>query len=102
MEEERVDSAEKQYSDAVSLKRSMNNLLENEDFKTMTKILNSQIEQRIHEMLVMPDGMDGMVKRTYSSGEIAGMKIALNLPQILIEGAQSTIDITKTKEGQGE
>lgn len=96
------DSQEKEFSEAISQKRKMNDLLENENFKFFSKILNSQIEQRIHNMLVMPEGMDDAVKRIYSSGEIAGMKIALNLPQILIETSQGTIDMIKTNEGRNE
>ena len=95
MNEERVDSAEKQYSDAVSQKRKMTELLEDENFKFFISLLQAQTDKRIHEMLVMPTGMDDAVRRIYSNGEVAGLKIAINFPQILIDGSQGTIDMIK-------
>src|SRR5882672_2583806 len=89
------DSPEKQFSEAVSQKRQMLELIEHDSFKVLVKLLDAQIEMRIHTMLVMPNGMDDAVRRIYASGEIAGLKIALNFPQLVIEGAQGTIDLIK-------
>ena len=95
MEEVKDGSNEKQLSEAISQKRQMTELLEDKNFKTYVAILQAQIDGRIHQMLVMPEGMDDAVKRIYAAGEIAGFKVALNLPQLMIDGAQGTIDILK-------
>lgn len=87
----------KQLEDAVQLKRSMKELLENKAFKVMQEKLDEQVELRIRSMLVMPEGADDVVKRTYSCGEIAGMKIARDFAQIQLDGAQGTIEFLQAQ-----
>lgn len=97
-DEARIESDDKQRSDAWTQKKLMQALVEFKSFLVLSELLEKQMEARIHEMLVMPQGHDDMVRRTYSAGEIAGIKIALNLPRLLIDGAQATLDLLNAKE----
>lgn len=101
MENETIDSPEKQFSEAISQKRKMTELLENENFKFFAKLLETQIEMRIHSMLIIPNGMDELIQRNYSSGEIAGLKIALNFPQVMIETLEGNIEMLKRGNENG-
>lgn len=79
-------------------KRKMKDLLDYSSFQFYVAELEEQIDKRLNEVLVMPRGADDVIQRTYMSGEIAGIKLALNLPQVLIEYAQESIDSARVKE----
>ena len=100
--EDREEKKEKQYSDAFIQKRKMADLLEYTPFLLFKELLEKQIEYRLRELLVMPTGSDDVIRRTYSCGEVAGMKIALAFPSVLIDGAQATIDMQKAYESMTE
>jgi hypothetical protein len=99
-ENEDNDSYEKQLSEAISQKRLLQGLIEHSAFKFYVTLLEKQIEKRIHHMLIMPSGMDEMIQKNYASGEIAGLKIAANFPQVMIETLQGTIDMMKFNENE--
>lgn len=101
-ENEEIDSYEKQYAEAVSQKQLMSGLVEHSAFKFFVKAVEAQIDKRLHLLLVPPSGADDVVQKTYSAGEIAGMKVAINLPQIMIETAQGTIDMIKVNNERKE
>lgn len=81
--------------EAYKNKEMMQDLLAFPAFIYVCELLQKQIDARIHEILGMPSSRDDEVKRTYSSGEIAGIKIALNFPKLLLEGAQGSIELEK-------
>lgn len=91
--EDHVEDPDTQYEKAFTQKKRMQELLENPAFILFTELLQKQVDYRVTQLLLMPDGMDDMVRRTYSSGEVAGIKIALAFPKILIETATETMAI---------
>lgn len=83
---------------ALQHKEMMLNLLSFKPFVETCKLLQIQIDKRMHEILTMPMTQDDLVKKTYASGEIAGLKIAINFPQTLLDGAISEIEFEKKRE----
>ena len=82
-----------QLSKAHSSKRMLEELIEDKNFKHLLELVEAQIKAREHEILVMPGGLDDVIKRIYSSGEVAGMKIVINLPEILIGTLKENIEL---------
>lgn len=93
MDEHEDVSLDKQLSDAHSSKRMLEELIEDKNFKHLVELVGGQIKAREHEVLVMPGGLDDVIKRIYSSGEIAGMKIVVNLPEVIAGTLKETIEL---------
>lgn len=105
MSEERVPEyeelefeREKLLSQARFQKSSMVRLLENRDFQMYVVELQKQIDQRLNELLTQPKGADDLVQKTYNTGEMAGLKLAVDLPKVLVEYAQTSIDSARIRE----
>lgn len=96
------ESLDSQLSEALSQKKKLEALGENEEFKYFKKLIETQIEMRVHQSLMMPNGLDDVVKRIYSSGEIAGMKVAINLPKVIVDGLNGSIKFIKAQMEQKE
>ena len=92
--EDAIVPEEKQLQEALIQKGKMKKLLDDPSFLLLREMVENQITRRVRsEIMPMPMGADDVVKRTYSSGEIAGMQMVLDLPQMLFDSAQSTIDL---------
>lgn len=94
------EAARNELKEARNQKEMMLNLVNFAPYKYVVELLQKQIDARIHEILGMPMSRDDEVKRTYSSGEIAGIKIAMEFPKILLEGAIETIELEKRNENE--
>jgi uncharacterized protein (DUF302 family) len=79
-------------------KRAMQKLMETSEYQILQNYLKSQFEQLTVIVMSMPSGADDVVKNTYSAGQAAGLKIALDGPSLLIEYAQSSIDSARKEE----
>lgn len=99
-EEFQEENLDAQLSEALSQKKKLEDLSENENFKVFKKLIEAQIEMRTHQAFIMPNGLDDVVKRIYSSGEIAGMKVAINLPQVIVDGLSGSVKFIKAQMEQ--
>lgn len=81
-----------QLNEARSVIEKMRRLLNNGDYRYVQVIVQNQINARMHRMLVRPEGVDDVQRKVYDAGELAGLKIAANFAQILLEGAQGTVE----------
>lgn len=99
-DDEQEESLDTQLSNALSEKKKLEELSENENFKVFKKLIEAQIEMRVHQSLMMPNGLDDVVKRIYSSGEIAGMKVAINLPRVIVDGLNGSVKFIKAQMEQ--
>lgn len=88
----------KLLSEARLQKTAMVRLLDTPEWKTYAGELQKQTNRRLVELLAMPLGADDVIKKTYTTGELAGIKLALEYPQVLIEYAQSSIDSERVRE----
>lgn len=89
---------EKLLGEARLQKAAMVRLLEDRNFKMYVEHLQKQIDRRLIQVLQMPLSADDIIQKTYCMGEMAGMKIALDLPQVLIVYAQTSIDSARVQE----
>lgn len=80
-----------QLNEARSAIEKMKRLLSNNDYRYVQAVIQNQIDARMHRILVRPEGVDDVQRKVYDSGELAGLKIASNFAQILLEGAQGTV-----------
>ena len=87
-----VAERQKVLSQARNIKAMMNNMLENSYFQHYAEELKKQYEERLPQLFQMPVSADDVVARTYVAGELAGLKIAIDLPAVLIDFAQASID----------
>lgn len=92
------DSIRKDLREAVSRKEKMEILLASSEYRAMVKLLEQQVALLTRQVLEMPTSQDDLVKKAYSSGQIAGLKIAIDFPSITIEDAQAAIDVAKKLE----
>ncbi len=58
-------------------------LLDLDGFQWLENICNQQLQARLAELVLSPPtGVDDMVKRAYTLGECAGMRLVLGLPHV--------------------
>lgn len=99
MEQEMYNESQKErqklFSNAIERKRLFKELKENPGFALFCKELETQLKRRFSDLVGFPQNLDKIVQNTYTSGEIAGIKLALEFVDSLIEFAQATIDMEK-------
>lgn len=98
IEEMKADDL-KLIQNAVQLKRQMEDLKEDGNFIEWTKRIKEQIEQRQRAVFDFPaGGLDSIVKNVYTTGEIAGLRMAVEFTDIMIDFANLAIQGQKAKE----
>lgn len=90
----------KLYAQATKQKSQMVRLLDSPDWKAYAKLLQVQIDRRLVELLSMPKSGDDIVAKTYTMGELAGIKLALDYPQVLIGYAEANIELEVFRQNQ--
>lgn len=88
-------SLEENIRKGVELKTLMRDLQESDAFKTFCALLKQQCDFRIDELCKTRPGLDGAVENTHTIGEIAGLRIALNFAEALIEQASDSIKMNQ-------
>lgn len=76
--------------------RELSSLKEQEGYKYMRMKLKEQLAYRFAEHFQMPAGMDNAVRNLYTSGEIAGIKLALDFVDTLIEAIKESMKTEQT------
>lgn len=81
------------------LKRLMTELKENEGFKSYVERIKEQIKARQSLVFAYPQGgLDNVVQNMYTSGEVAGLQFAIDLPDVVLEFSQMAIDGQNAKD----
>lgn len=76
---------------ARELKEKMVFLRDHPAFQELQRALQKQMSARLSTNLQMPNGLDGMTQILYCNGEIAGLKLAHDFVNILIDSCSDTI-----------
>lgn len=92
---------EKNVNEAIRIKSLMKSLMDHEGFKLVLKQLEEQIKQRDNEVYALPQSLDDIVRSPYVRGEVAGLRVAVSMHNILIDNAQLVIDIAN-RQNNGE
>jgi len=88
-EEERDD---KDYNEAIAIRAKVNRLRENDDFKWLTAVMQSNLDARVLAVFTEIKGIDGAITNLARAAEIRGFQAALLFPQSLFNGAEGLIN----------
>lgn len=94
------ETREQLLSLSIKQKGQMARLLETEGWQTYSNLVQTQIDTRIFELLSEPNSSDDVVKKTYNTGVLAGLKMAQAYPKILMDMMQENINVEKFREEQ--
>lgn len=95
---ENKDEREKLFAAAIERKRLIGELKEHKGFELFCEQLETQIKRRTADLIAFPSNIDKIPQNIYTSGEIAGIKLALEFADTLLSYAQATIDMEKHLE----
>ena len=84
--------------EAIELKSVLLSLQEHNGYVRFQEALRKQISARLTENVQMPKGLDGVTQILYVNGEIAGLKLALDFVNILIDSCSETIKFNERIE----
>ena len=79
---------------ASELRTELQSLLEHEGYKQLVVALRKQLFNRIAANIQRPSGLDGTVSLLYCNGEIAGIKLALDFVNILLDNCNESIKVS--------
>lgn len=89
---------EKTISEARLAKTFMLSLIEQPAFKYYVQELQAQFDRRQKAVLQLPMGVDQIIQQQCTLGEMAGIQLAIDLPNILREYAQAAIESANIKQ----
>lgn len=89
---------EKTISEARLAKTFMLSLIEQPAFKYYVQELQTQFNRRQKAVLQLPMGVDQIIQQQCTLGEMAGIQLAIDLPNILREYAQAAIESANIKQ----
>ena len=86
-------------ANSYRLKNQMTELKESENWKSYVERVREQIKLRQSAVFAYPQtGLDNVVQNLYTSGEVAGLQFAIDLPDVVLEFAQAAIDGQRLKD----
>lgn len=88
--------------DPVELIRLMKSLEEHPGFSAFKEYIEIQVKGRYAQLLHVPQGLDSVLTDMYTKGEIAGLRLLEQMPQIVIDHAQAQKEINEAIENGGE
>ncbi len=95
-----MSTDDERLREAVRQKNAFTGLLRTEGWEMLTTILQEQVEMRRNSFELTPlESMDQIPAQEFKKGEIAGLRMAAQLPQDILDDAQSIIDTTRETEG---
>lgn len=91
-------------SEAVKQRNAFAALIRTEGWAMLKNILNSQVELRRNDFELTPlDSMDKVLGQEFKKGEIASLRLVLELPQNVLEDAEAVIaEAPKLDENNGD
>ncbi len=94
---------EESLREAVRQRNAFRDLLRSEGWDMLVKIFQEQLETRRNRIELNPlASMDEAFAQQFERGEIANLRLTIQLPQSILDDAQSIIDTTKETEGHDE
>ena len=89
--------------EAVKQKNAFAALLRSEGWDMLMKIFQEQLETRRNRVELTPlASVDEAFAQQFERGEIANLRLVMQLPQSILDDAQSIIDTTKETEGHDD
>lgn len=88
-------SLEENIRKGIEIKSLMKELKENEAFRLYCDLLKRQCDFRTDELCKTRPGLDGAIENTHTIGEIAGIRIALNFVEAVVEEASDAIQMNQ-------
>lgn len=86
--------------EALQLIEQFQTLQRSTGWKSLEKQLDDQIKLRYNEVVLKPlDSINDATRVEFMKGEIAGLRLALELPAKIIEGARGTLDLLNVDTG---
>lgn len=89
-----------QLSEAVKVKREMEQLISSPGWKTIVQIAKGQLNLRENEILLKPT--ENPLAQEYQKGEVQGIKLFVQYPETVLENAKAVIDSTKEPDADLE
>lgn len=77
---------EEEYRHYQEVRAQLRQLFEHPGWKWLRQVMENQVGTRIGTLvLTAPEGLDDMVRKAYATGEVAGLKLAMDLPQASLD-----------------
>jgi len=89
---------EQDLADARSIRAKMKRLMENEDFRFLCANMQAKLDATVLSVFISPQGVDTELVNLYTRGKVAGFNEAMNYAQLLLNGAEGTIDMHAPRE----
>lgn len=83
------------FNEAVERKRLIKEFKEHQGYGIFVERLETQLKARYADLVGFPSNLDKIVQNNYTCGEIAGIKVALEFADTIIENAQTVIEMEK-------
>ncbi len=97
------DDTDAGLREAIRQRNAFRDLLRSEGWDMLMKIFQEQLETRRNRIELNPlVSMDEAFAQQFERGEIANLRLTMQLPQSILDDAQSVIDTTKETEGHDE
>lgn len=80
---------------AQETRHNLRSLADSPGWAFVAKVLKDQLSTRQKDLDAPSEGMDGMVRKEYTTGERAGIMLALGLPSLLLNGIEEEIEALK-------
>lgn len=83
---------EEELASSRSMIEKLKRLLDNTDFKFLNAHQQAKLDSMVLPIFGAPQGVDSELLNLYRRGQVAGFQEALNYLQLLLQGAQGTVD----------
>ncbi len=98
-----MSADEELLREAVKQKNAFAALLRTEGWDMLATIMRQQLELRRNSFELTPlESLDQVPAQEFKKGEVANLRMIMELPQHILDDAQSIIDTTKETEGHDE
>lgn len=97
-----ADTVAAEVQSMAELRRHLIELETHPGFLYFRKKLLEQLTARLSSVFCPPEGLDSLVNGPYNSGEIAGIKLAVDLVKVLSDTIKELIEVEKTISEQQE
>lgn len=85
-------------NEATRQRALMGSLIDDPSFVYFKEQMQAQIDNRLRELLMIPRSVDDMIQKAYNMGEMAGIKLAIDFPEVLVEYAKSSLESINRSE----
>ena len=98
-----MSADDERLHEAIRQRNAFRDLLRSEGWDMLMKIFQEQLETRRNQVELTPlASADEAFAQQFERGEIANLRLTMQLPQSILDDAQSIIDTTKETEGHDD